>query len=69
MTLRGVVKSLPEGKKFGFITDEDGDDRFFHQDGVVAPLEFSELAVGDEVEFEPDEHPKKGPRAEQVRRA
>lgn len=29
-TLWGMVKDLPPGKDFGFITDPDGQKRFFH---------------------------------------
>lgn len=31
---RGVVKWYNEGKSFGFITAEDGDDIFVHRSGI-----------------------------------
>lgn len=62
-TLWGMVKALPSGKDFGFITDPDGQDRFFH---------FSQLkgtntpgSVGDRVVFTPSTG-KQGLAAENV---
>lgn len=60
---------MPRGKvnnkerHFGFITQENGKDLFFHQNDVVDRLVLKE---GQEVEFEVERGPK-GPRAVHVR--
>jgi len=62
--MRGVVVRLDPEAKFGFIEGEDGREFFFHLTGLSG-VEFSQLAVGSEVEFsvaerqpgdEPGEH-------------
>jgi len=63
----GVVRKLKEG--FGFIAGNDGQDYFFHWTALQKSqgVEFSDLEIGDRVEFLCLEAPK-GPRAIEVRR-
>lgn len=61
----GSVKKVISDRGFGFITAEDGKEYFFHRDGIVAPLDFDRLSVGDRVSFEIENSPK-GPRAVRV---
>jgi len=62
----GVVRKIKEG--FGFIAGNDGTDYFFHWTSLQkTSCKFSELEVGDRVEFLKIEAPK-GPRAIEVRR-
>ncbi len=66
--MKGTVKSLIVDKNFGFITPETGEkDVFFHASGLNG-LQFSELRMGDVVEFEVEQSDK-GPRAINVVRA
>jgi CspA family cold shock protein len=64
-TTTGVIKTLSE-RKFGFITDQTGQDVFFHQSGLVG-VDFESLKVGDELSFTLTDTPK-GPRAEGITR-
>lgn len=65
--MKGSIKTLKE-QGFGFITPEDGSkDIFFHSSALVG-VAFTELNVGDAVEFETEMSPK-GPRAAGVKRA
>lgn len=61
----GKIKKLISDRGFGFISDTDGRDVFFHQASVVG-VNFSDLSVNQEVEFEV-ENTEKGPRAIDVR--
>lgn len=63
----GVVRKLKEG--FGFIAGNDGQDYFFHYTALQKSqgVEFSDLEIGDRVEFLCLEAPK-GPRAIEIRR-
>jgi len=49
--MQGTVTSLVADRGFGFITDADGREFFFHRSGLQA-TEFEELAEGLPVEFE-----------------
>lgn len=60
---RGKVKWFNKERRFGFITQENGKDVFFHQNDVVGKLALEE---GQEVEFEVERGPK-GLRAVRVR--
>jgi len=60
---RGKVKWFNKERHFGFITEENGKDFFFHQNDVLDRLVLKE---GQEVEFEVEQAPK-GPRAVHVR--
>ncbi|MCU0506035.1 MAG: cold shock domain-containing protein [Chloroflexi bacterium] len=64
----GTVKKVVPDRGFGFITDDDGKDYFFHRDGLDATLDFDRLVGGERVEFEIEASPK-GPRAGKVRAA
>lgn len=55
-----------KGSGFGFITDEQGADRFFHWSDVEGTT-FGQLKDGLAVEFEPTEGSGKGLRAARVR--
>jgi len=64
--VKGTIRKVLVEKKFGFIRDEHGVDRFFHQDSCMPTVNFESLQEGDKVQFTPMENPKKGPRAEAV---
>ncbi|MFA6135805.1 MAG: cold shock domain-containing protein [Candidatus Paceibacterota bacterium] len=56
--MEGTIKSLPEGKEFGFIAIEGEEkDLFFHKNGVTG-VSFEDLKVGDKVSFEKTESDK-----------
>jgi CspA family cold shock protein len=64
--MKGTVLRIVADKGFGFIRATDGDNKeyFFHR-SALKNVSFSELAEGDEVEFE-DSEGEKGPRAEDI---
>lgn len=71
--MKGVIKTLNRGKFFGFIRDENGDERFFHAnnlDGVISSDDrvrlFSAMTEGQRVEFV-DIRGEKGLRADHVK--
>lgn len=57
----GKIKKVISERGFGFINDTDGRELFFHQSALV-DLKLSDLAEGQDVEFEV-ENSEKGPRA------
>ena len=62
---RGAIRALYMG--FGYITGDDGIDRFFHRSAMQATsLQFDELQQHQRVEFIHVDAPK-GPRAIEVR--
>jgi len=61
----GKIKKVVRERGFGFISDTDGKEVFFHQSGLVE-VQFDALKEEDNVEFEIEESPK-GPRAVNVR--
>ena len=61
---KGKVKFFNMNKGFGFITQNDGEDLFFH----VSELQESTANEGDEVEYEIGEG-RKGPCAVNIREA
>lgn len=61
----GKVKKIVNERGFGFITDTDGREVFFHQNGLVGS-QFSDLNQDTQVEFDIENSPK-GPRAVNVR--
>ena len=63
----GKIKKLVRDRGFGFISDTDGRELFFHQSGLI-DLKFDALTEDQEVEFEVETSPK-GPRAINVRLA
>ena len=58
---KGTIKKLIQDRGFGFISDTDGKEVFFHQTGVL-DNKFESLTEGQEVAFEVEQSPK-GPRA------
>ena len=58
----GKIKFFNNSKGFGFITQDAGDDIFFH----VSQLQAQTAAEGDKVEYEVGEG-KKGPQAMNIR--
>lgn len=65
---RGTVKKVVADRGFGFITGEDGEDYFFHRDGLAPSLDFGVIHAGERVEFDV-EPGQRGPRAVNVLRA
>lgn len=57
----GKIKKLVSERGFGFISDTDGRELFFHQTGLI-DVSFDTLREGQEVSFEVENSPK-GPRA------
>lgn len=57
----GKIKKLIRERGFGFISDSDGREIFFHQSGLV-DITFDSLTEDQDVEFEVENSPK-GPRA------
>lgn len=64
----GTIKKVIADRGFGFIAAADGQEYFFHRDGLAASLQFERLAQGETVEFELQASPR-GPRAVNVRAA
>ena len=60
----GIVKSFDEGKKYGFISQNGGDDVFVHIEALQGGGILS-LTTGDRVMYELVAGPK-GPRAANV---
>jgi CspA family cold shock protein len=58
---KGTIKKLVRERGFGFISDADGKEVFFHQTGVL-DNKFESLTEGQEVAFDV-ESSQKGPRA------
>jgi len=63
--LKGKIKKLIGERGFGFITDENGKEVFFHR-SALAGEDFNALEEGTSVEFDLENGPK-GPRAVNVR--
>ena len=61
----GKIKKLVGDRGFGFISDTDGREVFFHQSSLV-DAKFSDLAENQDVEFDVEKSDK-GPRAINVR--
>ncbi len=62
---KGKIKKLVRERGFGFISDTDGREVFFHQSGLTDGG-FDVLREDQEVEFEVENSPK-GPRAINIR--
>jgi cold shock CspA family protein len=66
--MRGVIRTINKDKGFGFITTpKGGGDWFFHRSGLASDMDFLDLYEQQNVEFDPNPHSPKGPRAENVR--
>jgi len=61
----GTVKKTVAERGFGFISDTDGRELFFHRSSLV-DSQFDAIKGGEKVEFEIEESAK-GPRAVNVR--
>jgi len=61
----GKIKKLVRERGFGFISDTDGSEVFFHQSSLV-DVKFDGLNEEQEVEFDIEKSPK-GPRAINVK--
>jgi len=57
----GKIKKVVRERGFGFISDNDGREVFFHQSGLV-DSQFDTIKEEQKVEFEIENSPK-GPRA------
>lgn len=64
--MQGTIKKLTD-KNFGFISQDGGDDLFFHANSLSG-VDFSELREGDAVTFEVEDTPK-GKAATNVQKA
>jgi len=62
---KGKIKKLIRDRGFGFISDTDGREVFFHQSSLL-DIQFDALKEDQEVEFEVEKSDK-GPRAINVR--
>jgi len=62
---KGTIKKLVKDRGFGFISDTDGREVFFHQSSLV-DAKFDDLHDSQEVEFDIEKSPK-GPRAINVK--
>ncbi len=58
---KGKIKKLVRDRGFGFISDTDGREVFFHQSSLIE-TKFDTLNEEQEVDFEVEQSPK-GPRA------
>ena len=63
--MKGKIKKLIGERGFGFITDENGKEVFFHR-SALAGEDFNALEEGTSVEFDLEDGPK-GPRAVNVK--
>ena len=61
----GKIKRLVGDRGFGFISDTDGRELFFHQSSLIE-VKFVDLTEGQDVEFEVEKSDK-GPRAVSVK--
>ena len=62
------IKMIDVDRGFGFLTADDGSGDFFFHRSAVADDAFVQLREGEQVEFEAEPAPPKGPRARAVRR-
>jgi len=63
----GKVKKVVRERGFGFISDTDGRELFFHQSGLV-DIKLDALTEEQKVSFDIEESPK-GPRAVNIKLA
>ncbi len=64
--MTGSVKKFLDGKGFGFITPDEGDDDVFFHQSEISMEGFRTLDEGQRVEFDVEEGPK-GLSAKQVK--
>ena len=60
----GKIKKVVSDRGFGFISDTDGRELFFHRSSLI-DAEFDALKGEEKVEFEIEDSPK-GPRAVKI---
>jgi CspA family cold shock protein len=65
--MQGTIKRVIRDRGFGFIRSTDGQEVFFHRDGLQQ-MDFVSLKEGSTVEFEVEQS-EKGPRATNVRQS
>lgn len=63
--IKGRVKWFNAQKRYGYITDEDGNDHFVHASGITEGRMYPGFQEGDQVTFEVTEG-QKGPQATNV---
>jgi cold shock protein len=56
--MHGTIHSIRLERGFGFLRDTEGAEVFFHRSALTPPESFVTLAVGMQVEFEPEAGPK-----------
>jgi cold shock protein len=61
----GKIKKIVGDRGFGFISDTDGREVFFHQSSLI-DVKLADITEGQQVEFE-IENSEKGPRAINLR--
>ena len=67
ISMKGTIKRVVRDRGFGFIRSTDGQEVFFHRNGLQQ-IDFEGLQEGATVEFE-IEQSEKGPRATNVRQS
>ena len=65
--MKGTIKRIVRDRGFGFIRSTDGQEVFFHRNGLQQ-MDFDSLKEGSTVEFEVEQS-EKGPRAANVRQS
>ena len=65
VSMKGTIKRVVRDRGFGFIRSSDGQEVFFHRNGLQQ-MDFESLKEGTSVEFEVEQS-EKGPRATNVR--
>ena len=63
--MQGTIKRVVRDRGYGFIRSSDGQEVFFHRNGLQQ-MDFDSLKEGLTVEFEVEQS-EKGPRATNVR--
>jgi len=64
----GTIKKVIPDRGFGFISADDGQEYFFHRDGLEPSVNFDRLTGGEKVTFH-IQPSQKGPRAHRVQLA
>ena len=67
VSMQGTIKRIVRDRGFGFIRSTDGQEVFFHRNGLQQ-MDFDGLKEGATVEFEVEQS-EKGPRATNVRQS
>ena len=65
--MKGTIKRVVRDRGYGFIRSSDGQEVFFHRNGLQQ-MDFDSLKEGATVEFEVEQS-EKGPRATNVRQS